>query len=315
MLLRKNNFKLLFITNPPKNRKSNMKTKFKLKRLSDNKDFPLTETTVLVGRGRECQIIIENGHASRKHATIAIDDDQVVVSDLDSTNGTYLNGKRITGESLVKVGDVIKFDAESYSLQWFENPEATIYSSPLDRSSPINSKALYLDEEESDFDRTAFYSHSLLMDAVSGEQNGSIEHIESSNNSNYGSALNELVTKSRAKLQGETGLVLAFCYENSPPIVISIVFNGSKKMWSIGRKSNCDINIDIQCISEIHAFLNWQDGAWTIHDNDSTNGLWVGEERVSKTTLQEGMSVNLGTVEMISYLEQESDSGQQSIPA
>ena len=297
-------------------RKSNMKNKFKLKRLSDRKDFPLTESPVLVGRGRECQIVVENGHASRKHANILLKNGDVVVSDLNSTNGTFVNGKRIEGEYSINVGDVIKFDMESFCLQWLENPEATIYSSPLDKSSPINSKGLYLDEEESDFDKTAFYSRSLLMGAVNSEEEDCISANEPVKLSPQSIVLEDLVSKSRTNFRGETGLILGFCYENSEPIVVSIVFNGLKKVWSIGRKTNCDISIDFQCVSEVHAHVNWQDGHWILEDNESTNGLWLNSQRVDKAELAEGTHLYLGSVEMVSYPVQiNNNDNQESISA
>ncbi len=51
---------------------------------------------VIVGRLPACQMILPNGRVSKKHLQIETEGDQVFVTDLDSTNGSSLNGVRLT---------------------------------------------------------------------------------------------------------------------------------------------------------------------------------------------------------------------------
>ena len=64
----------------------------------------------MIGRSRECDLRITDGNASRRHAEIVQEGDDYVVVDLGSTNGTELNGRRITREELTD-GDRITIGA------------------------------------------------------------------------------------------------------------------------------------------------------------------------------------------------------------
>ena len=71
---------------------------------------PLAEST-LIGRSDECEIKLVDGHPSRRHARITIDADGVQIEDLDSANGTFVNGERVQGSRRVAPGDSVRFDA------------------------------------------------------------------------------------------------------------------------------------------------------------------------------------------------------------
>ena len=77
--------------------------------------------------GRECDgIIIEDGEASRRHFELRSTNGRVWVSDLGSTNGTTLNGTRITSAVELREGDVLIAGATEVRL-WAE-PEAVVIS-------------------------------------------------------------------------------------------------------------------------------------------------------------------------------------------
>jgi predicted component of type VI protein secretion system len=67
------------------------------------------EVAVGVTIGREdCEIVLADPEVSRRHATIRTLDDSFAIEDLGSTNGTFVNGQRLTGVSALKHGDMIK---------------------------------------------------------------------------------------------------------------------------------------------------------------------------------------------------------------
>jgi len=65
--------------------------------------------TVTVGRLPECTISVNDTNISRKHAEIRPGTSAFVVVDLGSTNGTLVNGIKITGEHRLADGDIISF--------------------------------------------------------------------------------------------------------------------------------------------------------------------------------------------------------------
>jgi hypothetical protein len=64
--------------------------------------------TLVIGRDSTNQIVLDVNFVSRKHAQLVIlDSGQVLIKDLNSTNGTFVNGNRIT-EAYLRAGDVVK---------------------------------------------------------------------------------------------------------------------------------------------------------------------------------------------------------------
>src|SRR5512135_775122 len=75
------------------------------------KRFVLNSKTMVIGRGSECQIPILDSSLSRAHAQVLKKESgRFYVSDLGSTNGTYLNEQKLTSSRAVEVknGDLLK---------------------------------------------------------------------------------------------------------------------------------------------------------------------------------------------------------------
>ena len=70
----------------------------------------------LIGRALDCDISILEPGLSRTHAQLDIVDDQLVISDLESSNGTYLNGNRIT-KTICRDGDLLQFERVKFIVQ------------------------------------------------------------------------------------------------------------------------------------------------------------------------------------------------------
>jgi hypothetical protein len=74
----------------------------------DGRAVPVTADRVVVGRSRECDVRLEDGNVSRRHAELGRGDDAVwSIVDLGSTNGTEVNGRRITRRTSLEDGDRI----------------------------------------------------------------------------------------------------------------------------------------------------------------------------------------------------------------
>ena len=69
--------------------------------------FPLAEE-LTVGRAAGCQVTLDDTYASQIHARVFARDGQLFVEDLGSTNGTYLNRKKVQGPMAMKRGDKLQ---------------------------------------------------------------------------------------------------------------------------------------------------------------------------------------------------------------
>jgi pSer/pThr/pTyr-binding forkhead associated (FHA) protein len=78
--------------------------------LKGHKYLVKADVPILIGRSPEADINISyDDYCSRKHASIRILNNKFVIEDLNSTNGTYVNGKKIEGEWMLSDGDIITF--------------------------------------------------------------------------------------------------------------------------------------------------------------------------------------------------------------
>lgn len=64
-------------------------------------------TPATIGRGADADVIVDDPDASRHHARLEAENGVVYVSDLGSSNGTYLNGRRLRQAIEVRPGDRI----------------------------------------------------------------------------------------------------------------------------------------------------------------------------------------------------------------
>lgn len=93
----------------------------------DESTVPLTHWENLVGRHRGCDIILNLGAVSRSHGTLIRDSEGTwVYNDLNSKNGSFINGRRVTEPTVMKGGDVLTvggMDFELYPLSYRERME------------------------------------------------------------------------------------------------------------------------------------------------------------------------------------------------
>ena len=70
----------------------------------------------MLGRSRFCDIRLQEDTVSRLHAAFLLAGDGVVLEDLGSSNGTFVNGEPVVGARPVVAGDVVRFGATRVGL-------------------------------------------------------------------------------------------------------------------------------------------------------------------------------------------------------
>jgi len=90
---------------------------------SPGNEILLTGRTVTrIGRAPDNDVVLDNKRASRYHAEIRWEKHHYILSDLESTNGTFVNGERLAAPHVLKDGDQIEIAGVRYR---FSDPEAT----------------------------------------------------------------------------------------------------------------------------------------------------------------------------------------------
>ena len=78
---------------------------------------PLGDTPILLGRGTDAAIRLDDDYVSTRHARFATNGEQWFVEDLGSTNGTYLGSQRITSPIPIGIGIAVRLGKTIVELQ------------------------------------------------------------------------------------------------------------------------------------------------------------------------------------------------------
>lgn len=164
------------------------------------KRFSLHDGPVRIGRGTENDVVLHSDSVSRRHALIETHSDGYHISDMSSTNGTYVNDALIEGRQLrrgdqIKIGDtILKFlsgaDLES---QYHE----TIYRMTItDGLTGIHNKRYFVEQLERELSRASRHERPLAIVLCD------IDHFKSVNDE-YGHLAGDHVLKEVAHLAKE----------------------------------------------------------------------------------------------------------------
>ncbi|MFT4220122.1 MAG: FHA domain-containing protein, partial [Microbacterium sp.] len=80
-------------------------------------ELPLGAEPLTIGRSSEAGLVIRDDYTSTQHARLLLWGDQWMLQDLDSTNGTWHNGQRVSSPVPVAVGAPIKVGATTFELR------------------------------------------------------------------------------------------------------------------------------------------------------------------------------------------------------
>lgn len=96
------------------------------------KTFPLEGDVLTIGREASNAIAINDAEVSRKHTQLVFQGGKYIITDLGSTNGTFVNGQRLTGQHVLQPGEIISLGEQInllYEVVAQVDPNATVISS------------------------------------------------------------------------------------------------------------------------------------------------------------------------------------------
>ncbi len=272
-----------------------MTNTFKLKRISDGEEFPVSESSMLIGRSESCDIQVTEGHPSREHARISEKPDGLLVQDLHSTNGTFVNNHQIEEATYLKDGDIVKFGEEAFSVQLQEQRDATVMMrAPL--SKPAAETIIEEDDDEDDEDSTSIIQLYTLPPGWTDFENDGKGLSDTDNKKKE--AIERYVQKFSASLKGKKGLVLLFFTEDNLP-TIKVISTKEPKEWTFGRSDTCDVVFEHSCISKHHGTFKFDGNTWSLADQHSTNGISLDGRKQENIALQDDMKLKIVSVELL----------------
>jgi pSer/pThr/pTyr-binding forkhead associated (FHA) protein/LysM repeat protein len=217
--------------------------------ITEKSNYAFNKDIIKIGRAgnEDVDICINKGTVSSIHAQIEHKDDGFYLTDLGSTNGTYLNDEMegITDEVRLKAGDIVSFDQYKFKL---------VVRGQGDRGAIPSSE----NKQAKELDKSSSSTPGIPREPAVASVEATGEAIK-----------DEDVAKLEAYLEDTSGVT----DKESHKI--------SKRVVKIGRvKGNAvDIYIDGETISGIHAQIEYKDHDFYLNDMGSTNGTYLNEER------------------------------------
>ena len=92
----------------------------------------LRSAETVIGRRQDCELRIASSEVSRRHCLLSVHDGYVMVQDLDSVNGTFVNGQRVEGKQRVHPGDRLDIGPICLVVDYVESsaPRAAVAAPP-----------------------------------------------------------------------------------------------------------------------------------------------------------------------------------------
>ncbi len=109
-----------------------------LKKNGAYKAFPLPSAVTVIGRRSDCDLRIPLPVVSRRHCQLNLNKNALELRDLESRSGTFLNDKRVDGETVVKAGDYLRIGPLIFVCQIDGKPEKIV---PPKKAAPPAPKA------------------------------------------------------------------------------------------------------------------------------------------------------------------------------
>ncbi len=116
---------------PAAKRKATAGTGGRLVSLTDGREYAIEGGSLVIGREASCEVVVAHKRVSRRHAEIMATPKGYVIIDM-SSNGTYVNGERVSGQRLLARADVIRLGDDEFRFYADKavEPEAPAPSPP-----------------------------------------------------------------------------------------------------------------------------------------------------------------------------------------
>lgn len=265
---------------------------------------------LIAGREVGCDLLLDEGRCSRKHARLQPSPGGILVTDLGSSNGTFINGNRIES-GIAKAGDELGFDTAKYRVEGIAPalppsdvttivpPTPSVSTSPPVSAAPSAANnaappkppvAIEVEKPKpvadvAESQKGAWWAPkdegpegTLLMQPGMAAQQAAVE----------GTQVMAALSAAEPSLVGISGSVKGQSFK----------LNGDR--WKIGRDAGeCDVVLDDAGVSAFHAQIINEGATWKLINLMSSNGSFVNGQRVQTAYLNSGDRLQFGATEFV----------------
>jgi pSer/pThr/pTyr-binding forkhead associated (FHA) protein len=263
--------------------------KFILKKLSSGAEIPVT-TELSVGRSPENGLKLVEGSPSRRHALLSIAADSAWVQDLGSTNGTFVNDKRIDAKVRLNNNDKLRFDVEEYLFR--------------------------IESDEREGDQTIARAAVADLVADSGRvkvPSGWVDNPQQASGNKTLYMTPEQLQQERKRILASGAVDAAVGQVETPQLIVLGADGESQRIrlraadagtkeWSVGGEGEREILLKRVGVSALHAKIVNDGDRWKVIDQLSANGTFVNGRRCMMSFLNSGDRISFGSVECIFQL-------------
>jgi pSer/pThr/pTyr-binding forkhead associated (FHA) protein len=249
-----------------------------LKRVTTGVETELTGP-LTVGRSAESGLMLPQ--ASRRHALIALADGAAWVEDLGSTNGTFVNERRVNARTRLSSGDRIRFDLDEFEFR-------VIAPEPIDsdKTKPRNPGTLAEKKKTPGSwaanDEQAGGSKTMLVG--SDEMRNKLREEKSA-------------AAARAPQRVDTPSLIVSSGSRANTVIPLRPSGGATSEWTIGSDAEREIVLEDSGVSGLHARIVNEGNRWQLSDQLSANGTFVNGNRINMSYLSSGDSLRFGPVQ------------------
>lgn len=275
-----------------------------LRSLQTQEEFAVSGE-MTVGRDKASDIHLNDISISRHHAKVTAIAGALIVEDLNSTNGTSVNGEKISTPQQLDVGDELRFHKHAFRVATHgaSDDEATLFAAAPAAVEPK------VEVEAALAELALPHADDVDGDAADEESRPRPDRTQTISPQKLKSlaqraamAKNPVTAGSGARLVILTaplrGKIISLPEDVSPGTSVNIGRGG--------HSNKLNIMLEDKTVSQDHAKLRLTPHGWTITASDAKNGLIINGQQTTRATLQHQDTLTLGRIEL-AFLTDEND--------
>lgn len=243
---------------------------------------------VILGRNPDCDIVLTEGHPSRRHAQITTRDGAAWLEDLGSANGTFVNERPLKAPVQLRNGDRIRFDAEAWE---FAVPVEAALGATVVRASPV-----------------AADQQTIVAKSAQGPPAAPRSWADPDLKEGQGTKLFAPQDLSNMLPQGAVGALtidapqLRIMSGKLAGTTLKLQASQATNIWDVGCDPGKDITIPDDGVSGFHAKIVNEGNRWKLIDQMSANGTFVNGAKSNISYLASGDRIRFGPIDCVFQL-------------